>query len=91
MSKMNYKRTQSASFAPRFSRQTESERQEGIMSRMGKGDYYAMKGRAARAEASRERLITKDQLILANEHRKRIKLKKDRLEMMLEMKRLKEL
>jgi hypothetical protein len=88
MSKRNYNRVQSSSFAPRFSGQSESDRQESIMTRMGKGKYYALKGQAAKAERQHDTENYRTEYL---ERQKLVKRKKDRLEMMLEMKRLKEL
>ncbi len=44
MSKVNYKRSAGSSFVPRSSRLSESERQEMLLTRNGKGKYYAALG-----------------------------------------------
>ena len=43
--KKNYDKSQPTSFVPRFSAQSEVERQKIIMERVGKGRYYANKKR----------------------------------------------
>lgn len=88
MSKMNYKRKQHSSFVPNFTSQSESEREEDIMRRMGKADYYAMKSRIRRAELgdfNPEAGLTREQLAAAHTHKRKIKNKIERLRMIKEL------
>ena len=88
MSKMNYQRKQSSSFVPRTTGQSESERQESIMARMGKASYYALKGRVRRAnlgDLDEKRCLTPDDMKQVREHRLRIKNKLERLAMIKEI------
>ena len=88
MSRKNYKRTQSSSFVPTFSKQSETEREEAIMKRMGKSAYYARKGRIRRAELgdfNPEAGLTREQLAAAFAHKRKVKAKIERLQMIKEL------
>ena len=88
MSRKNYKRTQSSSFVPNFTKQSETEREEDIMRRMGKAKYYALKGRIRRAElgdVNPESGLTREQLAAAYAHKRKVKAKIERLQMIKEL------
>ncbi|HUV93025.1 MAG TPA: hypothetical protein VMV80_08060 [Anaerolineales bacterium] len=96
MSKMNYKRSQFSSFVPRTEHLSESERQERILSRLGNHRYYA-----AIAKHNREMKegnhptpslqATDEQLIAVRKHKQKVKLRKDRLQLIKEMAELNKL
>jgi hypothetical protein len=91
MGKRNFNRSAGNSLCPRTSRLSESERQEMIMGQMGKGKYYAAKGRANRETVTGhqpERDLSVNDLELARQHRLKVKKKIERLEMMLARKEL---
>jgi hypothetical protein len=50
MSRKNYNRKQHSSFVPNFTGQSETEREESIIARMGKAKYYGAKGKARTAD-----------------------------------------
>ena len=88
MSKKNYKRKQSSSFVPTFTAKSESEREEDIMRRMGKSAYYAMKGRVRRAELgdfNPQAGLTREQLSAVYAHKRKVKAKLERLQMIKEL------
>jgi hypothetical protein len=87
---MDYKRVQHSSLVPKFTGQSESEREEGIMRRMGKANYYAMKGKVRRAGLGNVDVgsgLTREQLAIAYEHKRKIKAKTERLQMIREIMR----
>jgi hypothetical protein len=88
MSKQDYSRKQHSSFVPKFTRQSESEREEDIMRRMGKANYYALKGRVRRAklgDLNPESGLTREQLAAAHAHKRKVKAKIERLQMIKEL------
>jgi hypothetical protein len=88
MSRKNYKRTQHSSFVPNFTKQSESEREEDIMRRMGKAAYYAAKSRVRRAELgdfNPEAGLTREQLAAVYAHKRKVKAKLERLQMIKEL------
>jgi hypothetical protein len=88
MSRKNYNRKQSSSFVPNFTAKSESEREEDIMRRMGKAAYYARKGRIRRAELgdfNPEAGLTREQLAAVFAHKRKVKAKIERLQMIKEL------
>jgi hypothetical protein len=86
--RMNYNRKQSSSLVPNFTGQSESDREEDIIRRMGKGAYYAMKGRIRRAELgdfNPEAGLTREQLQAVYAHKRKVKAKIERLQMIKEL------
>ena len=86
MAKMNYKRVQSASFCPRTSKLSESERQEVLMTRMGKHNYYAAIAKRNRQAKEGEKAAPAlkydlDELKAVRKHKRDVQRKIDRLEM----------
>ena len=78
MAKRNFKRTQSYSFCPLSSSKLGQEIEEEKMMRMGKGAYYAAKGKLRSEKEKAERAEYMEQ---AGKHKRDIRRKIDRLEM----------
>ena len=88
MSRTNYKRKQHSSFVPGFTGQSESDREESIMQRMGKANYYALKGRVRRAELGKVDItagLTREQMAEVYAHRRKVKAKISRLQLIKEL------
>ena len=78
MANRNFKRTQSSSFCPLSSARLGQEIEEEKMLRMGKGAYYAAKGKLRSQEEKKARVEYMEQV---GKHKRDIRRKIDRLEM----------
>jgi hypothetical protein len=78
MAKRDFKRAQGFSFCPRSSSDLGQEIEEEKMLRMGKGAYYAAKGKL---RSKKEKEALEDYLEQERRHRRDVQLRIERLEM----------
>ena len=88
MSKRDFNKSSGYSFCPRSSAVLGQEFAEEKIKRVGKGAYYAGKGRI---RADRESAVDPDYLAQERKRRQRVKLRKDRLQLIKEMAELNKL
>ena len=82
MSKVNYKRSAGSSLIPRYTRLSESERQERMLSRANKGAHYSGLGIAARSGTWKpiQPRLTEEQKVEQRAHLARKRLIKEIVE-----------
>jgi hypothetical protein len=83
--KKNWKRVQSCSFIPRFASEDESSREESILRLKGRARYNANRGLSELGESNWNRGLTREQLAAVYAHRRQVKLKTERLQMIKEL------
>jgi len=82
MTKRNFKKSQTSSFCPRSSVLLGQEIEEEKMMRMGKGAYYASKGRL---RSEHEKAVFAEAMEESVRRKRSNKLRKDRWELIKEM------